>query len=74
MENGYLVTISYRKLNTFRHLFGPPFTMQKGYWSPFSHTKLSTWSQDYGLFNTTKTFSPPPPNRSTSRLSLGGAL
>jgi hypothetical protein len=31
IENGYLAIISYRKLNTFRHLFGPPFTMQKGY-------------------------------------------
>jgi hypothetical protein len=31
LVNGYLVTISYSKLNTFRHLFGPPFTVTQGY-------------------------------------------
>ena len=34
VQNGYLVTISYSKLNTFRHLFGPPFTITKGNSSP----------------------------------------
>ena len=39
LQNGHVVTIPYRKLNTFRRLFGPPFTITKSYWSPFSHTK-----------------------------------
>jgi hypothetical protein len=38
-QNGYLVTISYSKLTAFRRLFGPPFTIAKGYYSPFPHTK-----------------------------------
>jgi hypothetical protein len=31
VQNGYLVTIFYSKRNTFRRLFGPPFTIAKGY-------------------------------------------
>ena len=30
-QNGCLVTIAYRKLSTFRRLFGPPFTIEKCY-------------------------------------------
>ena len=31
LSNHFLVTIFYSKLNTFRRLFGPPFTIAKGY-------------------------------------------
>ena len=47
MENGHLVTISYRKLITFRHLFGPPFTMQKSDKSPFPHTNAGGASRSW---------------------------
>jgi hypothetical protein len=40
VQNVYLVTIFYSKLNTFRRLFGPPFTIAKGYYFPFSQMAL----------------------------------
>jgi hypothetical protein len=38
-----VVTISCSKLNTFRRIFGPPFTIAEGYWSPFANS-ANGWS------------------------------
>jgi hypothetical protein len=50
-QNGCVVTISDRELNTFRRLFGPPFTVAKGHRFSFSCTKgaARAWRL-WGLF------------------------